>query len=54
VVDLIQATIALSREQADHEAALQRIDVAAKIVTGAIPPDVYVQRAVTEGAAAAR
>ena len=52
VVDLIQATIALSREQTDHEAALQRIDIAAKIVTGAIPPDVYVQHAVVERAAA--
>ena len=54
VVDLIQARIALSREQTDHKAALQRIDIAAKIVTGAIPPDVYMQRAIAEGAAAAR
>ena len=54
VVDLIQATIALSREQTDHEAALQRIDIAAKIVTGAIPPDMYVNTSVTEGAAATR
>jgi hypothetical protein len=54
VIDLIQATIALSREQTDHEAALQRIHIAAKIVTGAIPPDMYANASVTERSAAAR
>jgi hypothetical protein len=49
VIDLIQATIALLREQTDHEAALQRIHIAAKIVTGAIP-----NASVTERSAAAR
>jgi hypothetical protein len=54
VIDLIQATIALSREQTEHEAALQRIHIAAKIVTGAIPPDMYANASVTERSAAAR
>jgi hypothetical protein len=54
VVDLIRASIACQREVTDHEDALRRIDIATRIVTGVIPPDVYMQRAVTEGAAAAR
>jgi hypothetical protein len=52
VVDLIQATISCQRAAITHDEVLRRIDVATRVVSGAIPPDMYVQRAVTEAAVA--